>query len=101
MNQVKIKRLNDHAIMPTRGSAEAAGFDLYVNDNPPGIATDWNYAISKAETQLVTIAHQDDIYAPDYLEDFEDELEDEFDDDFFEEDDIIIVDTEGDILTEE
>lgn len=31
MNQVKIKRLNDHAIMPTCGSAEAAGFDLYAD----------------------------------------------------------------------
>lgn len=32
----------------------------------PGIADDWNYTISRAETPLVTIAHQDDVYCPDY-----------------------------------
>ncbi len=41
---------------------------LYVNDNAPGIASDWNFAYSKADTELVTIAHQDDIYDKDYLE---------------------------------
>ena len=32
-------------------------------------------------------------FAPDYLEDFEGELEDEFDEDFFEDDEIILEDT--------
>jgi dUTP pyrophosphatase len=31
MNQVKVKRLSDTATIPTRGSAEAAGFDLYAD----------------------------------------------------------------------
>ncbi|MGN1398854.1 MAG: dUTP diphosphatase [Erysipelotrichaceae bacterium] len=31
MIDVKIKRLNDDAIIPTRGSKEAAGFDLYAS----------------------------------------------------------------------
>jgi cellulose synthase/poly-beta-1,6-N-acetylglucosamine synthase-like glycosyltransferase len=39
----------------------------YINpDRSRGIANDWNFALSKAETALVTIAHQDDIYEPDY-----------------------------------
>ena len=29
--QIKIKRLNDKAIIPTRGSSYAAGYDLYAN----------------------------------------------------------------------
>lgn len=42
---------------------------LFVNNemvNKSNIATDWNYAVGCADTQLVTIAHQDDIYKPDY-----------------------------------
>ncbi|WP_418829723.1 hypothetical protein [Paratractidigestivibacter sp.] len=39
---------------------------LYVRKGTPGIADDWNYAISRAETPLVTIAQQDDVYCPDY-----------------------------------
>ena len=33
-----------------------------------GIAADWNFALSKADTSLVTIAHQDDIYQPQFTE---------------------------------
>jgi glycosyltransferase involved in cell wall biosynthesis len=32
----------------------------------PSIAGDWNFALSRAQTRLVTIAHQDDLYEPDY-----------------------------------
>lgn len=48
--------------------AEKYNIELFVNDNKPGIATDWNFGISKVETPLVTIAHQDDVYNSDYLE---------------------------------
>lgn len=41
---------------------------VLVNDAEPGIASDWNYAYSQADTALVTIAHQDDIYDINYLE---------------------------------
>lgn len=41
---------------------------LFVNGIATGIANDWNYAIEKAETPLVTIAHQDDVYSRDYSE---------------------------------
>lgn len=47
--------------------AKRYGIELFVNDKQPGIATDWNFAISMAKTQLVTIAHQDDVYDQDYL----------------------------------
>lgn len=39
---------------------------LYINRGERGITQDWEFAISKADTPLVTIAHQDDIYNDDY-----------------------------------
>lgn len=36
----------------------------FVNDAAPGIASDWNFALLKATTPFVTIAHQDDLYDP-------------------------------------
>lgn len=46
----------------------AAKYDipLFTNTQPPRIATDWNYAIASANSPLVTIAHQDDVYCEDY-----------------------------------
>jgi hypothetical protein len=41
---------------------------LRVNENHTGIAGDWNFAMEQADTELVTIAHQDDIYYPAYTE---------------------------------
>ncbi len=40
---------------------------LFVNPAKPGIASDWNFAYEAAGTPLVTLAHQDDIYEPEYL----------------------------------
>ena len=40
---------------------------IYVNDGPHGIAGDWNFAYSQADSMLVTLAHQDDVYDPAYL----------------------------------
>ena len=39
---------------------------LFINEDGPGIAVDWNYALSLVDTPLATIAHQDDIYLKDY-----------------------------------
>lgn len=47
--------------------AKEYNIPLYVNDAAPGIASDWNFAYSKADTELITIAHQDDIYDENYL----------------------------------
>lgn len=40
--------------------------ELHINDESLGIAADWDYALSQATTPLVTIAHQDDVYCPEY-----------------------------------
>ncbi len=40
---------------------------LYINEGVSGIGPDWNFGLSKTTTKYVTIAHQDDVYAPDYL----------------------------------
>lgn len=39
---------------------------LFVNPMRDGIAADWNFALSKAVTKYVTLAHQDDLYFPNY-----------------------------------
>lgn len=39
---------------------------MYINEGESGITQDWNYAISCCDSDIVTVAHQDDIYYPDY-----------------------------------
>lgn len=46
--------------------AEKYGLEIVVNTGIKGIGGDWNYAYDSAKTLLVTIAHQDDIYEPEY-----------------------------------
>lgn len=48
--------------------AAAYGLPVYVNTGEHGIGQDWNFAVSKAATPYVTVAHQDDIYCQDYAE---------------------------------
>lgn len=48
--------------------AREFGVPLYVSGAEPGICSDWNHAVSRATTPLVTVAHQDDIYSPAYAE---------------------------------
>ena len=40
----------------------------FINKGEKGITQDWNYAYKMADTELVTIAHQDDVYLPEYAE---------------------------------
>lgn len=49
-----------------RAASDKYELPLFVNPLQGGIASDWNYAIERAEAPLVTIAHQDDIYCPTY-----------------------------------
>lgn len=51
-----------------REVSEKYHIKLYVRDGESNIADDWNYAYQMASTALVTIAHQDDIYLPEYRE---------------------------------
>lgn len=39
---------------------------VFINNNVGGISDDWNFGLGKADTDIVTIAHQDDIYQPCY-----------------------------------
>ena len=65
-SRILIATSTDNAYI--RRLARQFDLPLLVNDAPSGIATDWNFAYRQAQTKLVTIAHQDDIYNPDYLE---------------------------------
>ena len=40
---------------------------LHINPRRVDIAADWNFALSVAQSQLVTLAHQDDYFAPPYV----------------------------------
>lgn len=42
--------------------------EIRVNEEGKCIADDWNFAYRQAESKYVTLAHQDDIYEPDYVE---------------------------------
>lgn len=56
---------------PNQGIENVAGefnIPIFLSGQKPGIASDWNFAIKSAETPLVTIAHQDDIYCESYAE---------------------------------
>lgn len=49
--------------------ASKYGLEYHINpNNKAGIAGDWNFALSKANTPLITIAHQDDIYECGYAQ---------------------------------
>lgn len=43
------------------------GVTLIINPSSLGIASDWNFGLAQAKGCWVTLAHQDDIYSPDYI----------------------------------
>lgn len=47
--------------------AHRHGLEVFVNRGPHGIAEDWNFAYARADADVVTLAHQDDVYDPDYV----------------------------------
>lgn len=47
---------------------DAFGARLVVHGPNAGIGRDWNGALAASETALVTLAHQDDLYAPGFVE---------------------------------
>lgn len=51
----------------TRTAAEYE-IPVIVNKGQGGIVQDWNFAYKQADTPYVTIAHQDDVYFPEYTE---------------------------------
>ncbi len=50
-----------------RMMAEKYDIQLFVREGEHGIGYDWNFAYEHADSRLVTIAHQDDIYHHDYV----------------------------------
>lgn len=50
--------------------AEKYEIPLYVRNGESDIKEDWNFSYDKAETDWVTIAHQDDKYDKDYVKEF-------------------------------
>ena len=49
--------------------------EIRVNDEGKCIADDWNFAYRQADSKYVTLAHQDDIYEPDYVKKMLSQLE--------------------------
>jgi hypothetical protein len=63
--QVATSTPNDHIV------ETAARHGLQVLENPVkggGISVDWNFALKAADAELVTLAHQDDVYESTYSE---------------------------------
>lgn len=48
--------------------ADKYNIPLIINHGQGGIVQDWNFAYKQADTPLVTITHQDDIYCRNYVE---------------------------------
>lgn len=46
--------------------AEKYNIPYYVREGKSDIQDDWNFAYNNAKTELVTVAHQDDLYKSDY-----------------------------------
>ncbi|UTA54099.1 glycosyltransferase family 2 protein [Lysobacter soli] len=51
-----------------RALVEAHGGTLHVHDRGGSIGRDWNAALAAANAQWVTLAHQDDVYLPTFVQ---------------------------------
>ena len=49
-------------------AAKAFDAPLFVNPERAGIAADWTFAMESTDAAIVTLAHQDDVYYPRFLE---------------------------------
>lgn len=50
------------------GLAKKYKIELLINNGKKGIGQDWNFGVSCAKTDYITIIHQDDVYKENYLE---------------------------------
>lgn len=48
--------------------AKEYGVELFITESGKGIGHDWNFSLLQAKTKYVTLAHQDDVYQPHYVE---------------------------------
>ena len=71
LNQTVKSRIQISTATPNghiREISEKYRLKLIENPGEPGIGSDWNFALEHGETELLTIAHQDDLYEPEYTE---------------------------------
>lgn len=57
------------------GLAKEYNIPLYIRNGKSQIQDDWNFACDNAETEWVTVAHQDDVYDKKYSQSFLEEFE--------------------------
>lgn len=50
------------------GLARSYGADVLVAETRHGIAADWNFGLASCKADLVTLAHQDDVYYPGFAQ---------------------------------
>ncbi len=48
--------------------ARSHGVEVHVAEGQRGIAADWNFGLERATADLVTLAHQDDVYYPGFAQ---------------------------------
>lgn len=58
-----------------RSMAERFDIPMIINEGEKGITQDWNFALKQVRTKYATIAHQDDIYEPEYAQILYDKME--------------------------
>lgn len=63
---VKIILVTSTPNLHIEGLVEKYQLEYYINTGKSGIAEDWNFGLDKADGRVVTIAHQDDVYEPDF-----------------------------------
>ncbi len=51
-----------------RDIAREYGVELLISNIGTGMANDWTFSLRQAKTKYVTLAHQDDLYDPEYAE---------------------------------
>ncbi len=80
VKSVKNQSLKTNIIMTTstpnqyiENIANKYNIKLYIREGKSDICDDWNFGYNICKTNLVTVAHQDDVYEPDYAEKIVDE----------------------------
>lgn len=75
IQSLKKQTVKSHIMLSTstpneflKGMCEKYEIPMIINPEGKGAGSDWNYGYDHADTALVTVAHQDDFYEPDFLE---------------------------------
>ncbi len=75
IESLRVQTVPSHIILSTstpteklRETALQYNLPLSINKSWTGMASDWNFGLMQAKTEYVTLAHQDDLYLPEYTE---------------------------------